>query len=181
MPHVVDLRHKELLLVTELGSLKEIEKSVSDYLVTVIDIICKDKEFINFTNDDIKKKILSAKEREKDGITEYLQGLTDDERNVEKLFKSHKLEKWGKGLQKGLTQYVADNYDEERQALEDQQIKDRALSQVKGIDEGNRNIYQYELEESNKLDEQIEKEEFSLEDYGGDDGPQEYDEFDYDD
>ena len=177
----VSEKQKELLLVSQLGTLKEIEKSMSDYLVTIIDIICKDKEFINFTNEDIHKKILSAKEREKDGITEYLQALTDDERNVEKLFKKHKLEKWGKGLQKGLTQYVADNYDEERQALEDQEIKDRALSQVKGINEGNRNIYQYELEESTKLDQEIEKEEFSLVDYGGDDGPQEYDEFDYED
>ena len=146
-----------------------------------MEIICSDKEFINFTNSDIDRKILIAKEKEKDSITEYLQNLTDDERNVEKLFKKHKLEKWGKGLQKGLTQYVKENYDEEREALDAQEIKDRQLAKIKGVDQSNINIYQLELDADALLTEEIEREEYSLEDYEGDDGPQEYDEFDYED
>ena len=86
--------------VEEIGNLNENQKQISEYLVSIMEIICSDKEFINFTNSDIDRKILIAKEKEKDSITEYLQNLTDDERNVEKLFKKHKLEKWGKGCVK---------------------------------------------------------------------------------
>ena len=167
--------------MAELGKLNENQKNISEYLVSIMELVCSDKEFINFTNDDIDRKILIAKEKEKDTITEYLQNLTDDERNVEKLFKKHKLEKWGKGLQKGLTQYVKENYDEEREALESQQLKDKQLSKLKGIDQSNINIYQMDLDADALLSEEIEREEFSLEDYEGEDGPQEYDEFDYED
>ena len=167
--------------VEEIGNLNENQKQISEYLVSIMEIICSDKEFINFTNSDIDRKILIAKEKEKDSITEYLQNLTDDERNVEKLFKKHKLEKWGKGLQKGLTQYVKENYDEEREALDAQEIKDRQLAKIKGVDQSNINIYQLELDADALLAEEIEREEYSLEDYEGEDGPQEYDEFDYED
>lgn len=167
--------------VVATGTLNENQKQISEYLVSIMEIICDDKDFINFTNSDIDRKILIAKEKEKDNITEYLQNLTDDERNVEKLFKKHKLEKWGKGLQKGLTQYVKDNYDEERDALEAQEIKDKQLAKLKGVEQSNINIYQLELDADTLLAEEIEREEYSLEDYEGEDGPQEYDEFDYED
>ena len=39
------------------------------------------------------------------------------------IFKKHKLGKWGVGLQKGLTQYVAETYDRER--FEDDQYKEK--------------------------------------------------------
>ena len=80
-----------------------------------------------------------------------------------------------------MTQYVKENYDEEREALESQQLKDKQLSKLKGIDQSNINIYQMDLDADALLSEEIEREEFSLEDYEGEDGPQEYDEFDYED
>jgi len=62
------------------------------------------------------ERIHRAKEKEKDIITTYLKDLTDEEREVENLFKNSRLGKWSKGLQKGLRVYQKDTYDEERDA-----------------------------------------------------------------
>ena len=40
--------------------------------------------------------------------------MTKEQREVENIFKNHRLERWNKGLQKGLTQYDRDTYDDER-------------------------------------------------------------------
>ena len=50
------------------------------------------------------------------------------EENIENLFKNHRLERWNKGLQKGLTQYVAKTYDEERVDREKEQIMEQQLA-----------------------------------------------------
>ena len=156
------------------GAKKEITNKVSSYLVNVLEMVCNDKITINYNKESIMSKILVAKEKEKDSITEYLGNLSDEEREVENLFKKHKLEKWGKGLQKGLTQYVQEDYDEEREALDKQRLKDRELSKRAGVTNQNSNIYADDMDEQSRLDEEIEREEYSLEAFGGeDDNPEE--------
>jgi hypothetical protein len=54
--------------------------------------------------------------------------LTKEERKIENLFKNHRLERWNKGLQKGLTQYVAKTYDEERDEREKIEIMERQIN-----------------------------------------------------
>ena len=73
------------------------------------------------------EKVLRSKEKEKTQITDYLKYMTDEEREIENLFKNNKLERWNKGLQKGLTQYVQETYDEERELAEQELIKERKL------------------------------------------------------
>jgi hypothetical protein len=48
-----------------------------------------------------------------------------EHREIENLFKNHRLERWNKGLQKGLTQYVAKSYDEERKDREKEQLMEK--------------------------------------------------------
>ena len=44
--------------------------------------------------------------------------MTDEERDADTILKVNKLGVWSKGLQKGLTTYVKENYDEEREFME---------------------------------------------------------------
>ena len=162
------------------GAHKEKMTVISNYLISVLEIICGNKDIINYNKETILNKILSSKEKEKQSVTDYLKNLTDEEREVENIFKNQKLEKWGKGLQKGLTQYVKENYDEEREQAEQEMIKDRKLAQKTGISDMNKNIYAYELDADSALAESIDREVYSLEDYPGEDGD-EYDDLEIDD
>jgi len=163
------------------GAHKEKMSAVSNYLISIIEIICNNKDIINYNKETITNKIITSKEKEKDSITDYLKQLTDEEREVENIFKNQKLEKWGKGLQKGLTQYVKENYDEERELAEQELIKDRKLAQKTGISDMNKNIYAYELDADSALAESIDREVYSLEDYPGEDGDDQYDDLEVED
>jgi len=176
VPLEEDSEETYIAQATVAGAKKEIMNKVSSYLVNVLEMVCNDKMAINYNKKSIMSKILVAKEKEKDSITEYLGNLSDEEREVENLFKKHKLENWGKGLQKGLTQYVQENYDEEREALDKQQIKERQLAKQTGVTNQNINIYSDDIDADTRIAEEIDKEEYSLEDYDGeDDNPEEED------
>ena len=163
---------------TGAGDIKVVNDALSKYLDGIMKIICNNKKTINFNKTLIMEKILVSKEKEKDNITQYLKELTDEEREVENLFKSHKLEKWGKGLKKGLTQYVQENYDEEREALDKQMIKDRILAEKSEVNDQNKNIFNDELDAQAQIDQEIDNEVNDLTEYGGEDENQDENEFD---
>ena len=75
------------------------------------------KDIIDISYDKIMDKVFKIKEREKDTFTDRLKGKSDEARNVDTIMKINKLGEWGKGLQKGLTSYVKENYDEERDMM----------------------------------------------------------------
>ena len=151
------------------GTKLEKMQIVAKYLITVVDIVCLHKRDINYNKESIMTKILYSKEKEKKDITDYLKNLTDEEREVENIFKNQKLEKWSKGLQKGLTQYVQENYDEERESAEKELIKEKKLANQTGISDMNKNIYSYEFDADAELAEEIDREVYSLEEYPGED------------
>lgn len=157
------------------GAQKEIATQLSTYLVTIIEMSCEDKAVVDYNKETILSKNLTSKEKEKDEITEYLKNLTDEERAVENIFKQHKLEKWSAGLQKGLTQYVQENYDEEREAAEQQLIKEREIAQKTGVNEYNKDIYAYEFDDNAALAEEIDREVNSLTEYQGEEDDPSYD------
>ena len=102
-------------------------------------------------------------------ITDYLKNLSEEEREIENIFKNSKLEKWSKGLQKGVTQYVKDNYDEERAALESQALKEKMLNKNNNVTAMNKEIYMLDLEEKMKVDEEIDAEENAMDNIPDDD------------
>jgi hypothetical protein len=83
--------------------------------------------------------------------------------------KNNKLEKWNKGMQKGLTQYVKENYDEEREALDKQALKERKLQQNNNVTAMNKEIYDLDLEEQMHNDAAIDAEEYSMSNIPDDD------------
>lgn len=124
--------------------------------------------FINYTYEKnvllsnnykkIKEQITYAKEKEKEGITDYLKNLNIEEREIENIFKNNKLEKWNKGLQKGLTQYVKDNYDEERDEMESKMLKDKKLNNNNLVNDMNREIFKFDMEQEEYTNQVVEQE-----------------------
>ena len=149
------------------------------FLMESYGIMNNHNKLLNLNYKKVKEKVLISKEKEKDLITDYLKNLTDEERELENLFKNNKLEKWSKGLQKGITQYVKENYDEEREAMEKQALKEKMLNKKNEVTDMNKEIYMMDLEEQMANDEEMNNEANNLEDVPDDDDvPSDY-EYDY--
>ena len=151
------------------GEKKLLSEKIANVLTVFVNIICKQKTTIDYNYSSLMERIHRAKEKEKDIITTYLKDLTDEEREVENLFKNSRLGKWSKGLQKGLRVYQKDTYDEERDALESQTLIDLKLGNNDLVTNMNRNIYAMDAIEEQALQEQIEKEELNMGLMGDDD------------
>jgi len=158
-----------------------LSQKVSNMISTFMSIICKNKQEINYNYEQLMERILRAKEKEKNVITDYLKEMTDEEREIENLFKKNKLEKWGKGQEKGLRIYQAATYDDERDALEKQTLRDLKLNRMDQVNEMNQNIYNMENVMKEYEETQIEEEENNMAHIGedNDNAGEEYDEEDY--
>ena len=115
--------------ITELdvvrGEQKSIREKIANISVNMLNIFKKNKSTINYNVDMIKEKINRKKDKERHKITSTLRDMDREHREIENLFKNHRLERWNKGLQKGLTQYVAKSYDEERKDREKEQLMEK--------------------------------------------------------
>lgn len=144
-------------------------ENISNYLNIFFKIMTNHNKLLDNNYKKVKDKISQAKEKEKDTITDYLKSLTDEEREIENVFKNNKLEKWSKGLQKGLTQYVKSNYDEERYELEKQAINEHKLNKISGVTEMNKEIYLFDIQEEETVNQNIEDDEYDMKNIPNDD------------
>ena len=109
------------------GNKVTLKQKVSKLLVGYIKIMSEYKKTINISYEQIQDKVFKIREREKDGVTDRLKFMTDEERDADTILKINKLGVWNKSLQKGLTTYVADTYDDERQVMENMLQYERTL------------------------------------------------------
>ena len=144
-------------------------ENISNYLNIFFKIMTNHNKLLDNNYKKVKDKISQAKEKEKDTITDYLKSLTDEEREIENVFKNNKLEKWSKGLQKGLTQYVKSNYDQERDELEKQAINEHKLNKISGVTEMNKEIYLFDIQEEETVNQNIEDDEYDMKNIPDDD------------
>ena len=72
------------------------------------------KDIIDISYERIMDRVFKLKEKEKDAFTDRLQNMKDEDRAVDNILKINRLGVWSKGLQKGLTQYIADDNDSEK-------------------------------------------------------------------
>jgi hypothetical protein len=151
------------------GEKKLLNEKIAKLLITFLNILMETKSKINYSYSMIMDKVLISKEHEKDKITSYIQKLTDEEREIENLFKNNKLERWSKGLQKGLIQYDKKTYDDERNELEKQALMNLQLGKSNLVSDMNQDIYQFDLEEQQIRDDIIEAEENDLSNLADDD------------
>ena len=138
----------------------------------MLEIERKEKQRINLNSSMVKEKINRSKDKERHNITSTLRDMTKEEREVENLFKNHRLERWNKGLQKGLTQYVAKTYDEERMDREKEEIMNRHIEERELLGQSNivnREIELLEQELQENTDRLIEEDAFDMGDMAEDD------------
>ena len=183
-PSVSLIEEQNMGIVADTEMVQGERKAIADKIAAVIyvfvNVVGSDKETIDHTYDMIMEKVTRAKEKEKDIITDYLKEMTDEEREIENLFKNNKLEKWSKGLQKGVRIYQKDTYDEERNAMEAQALAELRMGESNMVTEMNRNIFAMEHIEEHLAAEQISAEELSIrdvvndDDYGDGDGDEGY-------
>ncbi|ANS04202.1 hypothetical protein [uncultured Mediterranean phage] len=159
--------------ITEMDIVEGMQSTINSMIANILSAILKTlddhKKVINYNHDKIMEKVLYSKEKEKEEITEYLKDLTDEERAVENIIKNSKLERWSKGLQKGLTQYVKGTYDEERDAIEARADLESKLGKSSMVTDMNRDIYMMELNEEQETGVDIEEDALNLDDLPEDD------------
>jgi hypothetical protein len=161
-----DLTRQELYGDGELDLDGDLDKSIniltSDFIIAILDINISNIKILDYNNRKIVDKILKSREIEKTVITDGLKGLNDEEREIANIFKNNKLGDWNIGLQKGLTQYVKENYDAERERLEQQAIQDKKMGDKGIVTEMNREIYRLDQEYEEQLQEDIDRDNYDM-------------------
>ena len=128
------------------GLTRELQGIVADFIVTLLDYFSDQKNVIDLNKEIIMSKVLRSKEKEKEEVTTYFENMSDEEREIEKLFKNNKLGKWSLGLGKGIFAYVADVYEDERKAIEDRAILEKKIGVSSDVTQANAEIYMLEAQ-----------------------------------
>jgi hypothetical protein len=95
------LQRENYEMETPTQEIVALKTEVRKLLMVYFSIYSKQKKIVNVDYDKIMNEFFKIKEREKNKITDDLQKLTQEQRDVDTLFKSNKLGRWGTGLQKG--------------------------------------------------------------------------------
>lgn len=171
------------------GNKKIMKEKVATLLLTYMTIYNGHKNIINKSYDNIQDYIFNLKEKEKNLITDRQERLEDEEKDVDALMKKHKLGVWGKGLNKGLTHYVKENYDDEREFRDQMNEIENKLNNKNGVNNDTSGLYDSDIfdeYENNMRSKEIEDEEYNMS-HIGDDGDilydnvneDNYDDYDY--
>jgi hypothetical protein len=97
---------------------KGIKIQISKLLSDFIFIINEQKELINLDMKSINDILFKVRLTEINLFTDSIKKMTDENKEIDTLQKINKLGRWNKGLQKGLTQYVKETYDDEIEQTE---------------------------------------------------------------
>ena len=145
------------------GNRNHFKRVTAKLLVSYFLIMGEHKDLVDDSYDYIMDKVFKLREKEKDNVTDRKKKMTDEERNVDTIMQINKLGLWGKGLEKGLTMYQKEVYDEEREQAEEFDTLERQLKK-KNKNVTDRNIDQYMEDEREQLesDAAIDREEFSM-------------------
>jgi len=162
------------------GNKKELKTKTANLLLTYLNVMLDHKDIIDKSYTEIMDKVFKISEREKDTFTDRLKEMTDEERDADTILKINKLGVWSKGLQKGLTKYTKETYDDEREVMDKITEIERNIRKNKNVTDGNVNLYVDDYLEEMEADKEAEKEAYDMslmtEDY--DDGNFESDEVD---
>ena len=159
-------------------------QKLSGLVAALVKMTCSeqgDLGAIDYSYEGLMERILRSKEKEKDIITSYLKEMSDEEREIENLFKNHKLGMWGVGQQKGFRTYQGETYDAEREAMEKQALVELRMGQSNLVTDMNRDIFAMDAIAEQAEAERIEAEAMDLgmyvgedDDYGDMDGDEMY-------
>jgi len=114
-----------------MGNKRELKEKTAELLVAFIEIFRNEKETVDVTYEDIQDRIFKLKEREKDMVTDRLKALTDEARDVDTILKITKQGDYSKGLQKGLTVYKKNFYEEEQNLRDEMESAERKIRKTR--------------------------------------------------
>jgi hypothetical protein len=157
-----------------LGNIKNMEMRTAKLLGAIITIMSNHKDMVDLSYDKVMEVVFKSKEREKDTFTDRLKSMTDEERDADTILKINKLGAWSKGLQKGLTTYVKETYDEERDYMEQIAEIEGSLRKNKNVTDENMDQYLEEHLEEADAAADIEREEADIGWFNGDDAGEDY-------
>jgi len=157
-----------------LGNIKDMKIRMSKLMVAFLTIMSNHKDIVDLSYDKIMEVVFKSKEREKDTFTDRLQSMTDEERDADTILKINKLGVWSKGLQKGLTTYVKEAYDEERDYMEKIAEIETTLRKNKGVTDENVDQFLEDYMENADAIEAIDREENDIGWFAGDDAGEDY-------
>jgi hypothetical protein len=150
------------------GNKKDLKQKVADLLIAFVKIMDGQKEMIDISYDQIQDRNFKIREKEKNLITDRLKGLTEEEREADTILKINKLGAWNKGLQKGLTKYSADNYDNEREFMETMAQYERVVGAKVDTNKRNFSLHMDDYIDEINRENEIEKEAYDMENYRDD-------------
>jgi hypothetical protein len=141
---------------------KELKVKTANLLLTYLNIMHDHKDIIDRSYDDIMDKVFKITEREKDTFTDRLKEMTDEERDADTILKINKLGVWSKGLQKGLTSYSKETYDDERDLMDKITEIERKVRKNSNVTNENVDQYMDEYLEQAESDAAIEREAYDI-------------------
>jgi hypothetical protein len=162
------------------GDKLKLKEEIARILMSYLEIVMRQKNRMNLNKEDIMDLVLKSKEKEKNTKTRQLKELTDEERKADAELRKGKLGRWNVGLQKGLTQYVKDNYDVERKEMEKEALIDLRLGEFDIVNDMNKDIFAMDMLEQDIRDKEADKEAFDMsglpddDDFGDQDGDEEF-------
>ena len=109
-----------------------IPKQLGPLIVMLVDQSLSHITGTQVAMNNLRRRLLVAKEKEKNQITDFLKDMSDEQREIENLMKNNKLGKWAKGQSKEIYSYTKDAYDSEMAALEQQESDDVQLQDALG-------------------------------------------------
>jgi hypothetical protein len=122
------------------GKKDEIKKKIANLLNTYLTIMNNQKNKLDINKEDIIKKVLKSKEKEKNKVTKRLGDLTVEEREVENIKKNQRLGAWGLGQTRALYEYDALQYDKERQEIDNEMLMESRLDKRADVTIENRDV-----------------------------------------
>ena len=110
----VDMENEMVDVQIVAGMQIDLQSRVAELLLTFLEIDETGKKMVDMSYSDLEKRIGKSKLKEKKIITDFLRDMDADERRVEDTKKALKLGRWNVGMRKGLVNYDAGRYEEER-------------------------------------------------------------------
>ncbi len=151
------------------GNKKGLKQTVAQLIVIFFEIFDNQKDVIDISYEEILDRVFKLKEGEKDMVTDRLKNLTDEERDADTILKINKLGVWSKGLQKGLTTYVKETYDDERDFRDEMdKIEKKLRNKNRNIGDGDLDQMIDDYIEERDTGNDIEREEYDMTNMGTD-------------
>jgi hypothetical protein len=144
------------------GDIKNQKSNICSLLIAYLKIVDEHKSIVDMSYEKIMDLVFKIKEKEKDTFTDRLKGLTDEERNVDNILKMNKLGAWGKGLEKGLINYDAQDYDDDREQMEKLAQIEKNVRKNRNVNDENLEQYIDDYIEDYEIGEMIDNEEYDL-------------------